>query len=89
MSVDRKEQEHLKDKLGFENLADAKKKIAVLQQFYHETNEDIQVFEKENDLRFMVGYARNKKVLNVGFDYNLGRNVIWDPKEKLIYAIDF
>ena len=86
---DRAELKYLKETLHFESLEDAQRKLAVLEKFYHETYAAVEKFEKLNHIPMMANLSRNLEEKTVGFDYNLGQNVIWDSKEKMFYAVDF
>ena len=79
---------------GFNGIEDAERKIKLLQAFYHETHDDVVHFMKKNGLELLAGHTIESSafmpvLITVGFDYNNGRNVIWDSKSKVFKVIDF
>ena len=83
----------------FKNLADVQQKLMVLEEFYRRTHDPILKW-----IQSVPGYPVRKNVLfdtrlnakggpsesaPVGFDYNHGTNVIWNPDEQIFIAIDF
>jgi hypothetical protein len=83
---------YLTENLGFRDVQEAELKIRVLEAFYMNTHFDVIEFESLNNIPMMAGKVRNTSYvrnMTVGFDYNLGQNVIWDAKARVFKAIDF
>jgi hypothetical protein len=80
--------------LGFSDVYAVAKAIHRLEIFYHETHNDLVNLMKTNDIPMMAGKTQMETegspiLTSVGFDYNNGHNVLWDPKDKIFKAIDF
>jgi hypothetical protein len=89
MQGDENEVRYLIDELKFSSLEDAKMKINVLENFYRTVHNEVYNFQVSNDLIGPAGYTHSGNVVSIGFDYNLGRNVVWDSKLKKFIVFDY
>ena len=64
-------------------------KISALEEYYRQTHVDVLNFSNQNHTSELGAEARNGKVLDTGFDYNHGKNVIWSPSEQMFVLIDW
>jgi hypothetical protein len=79
---------------GFKDPSEAHKIIQQLQAFYHETHNDVVNLMNKNGISLLAGRTLADSPIRVGlstvgFDYNNGVNVIWDPRGHIFKAIDF
>jgi hypothetical protein len=81
--------------LGFNSVIDAKEKIRILEEFYIKTDNGVKSFLTKNELgksqnnAYKPNSPRFRDSVEVGFDYNHGINVMWDPNEKKFVIVDF
>jgi len=70
--------------LGFSDEKDALQKLALLEEFYFLTHQDVLHFSQDNNLQQLYNYVSNGSDENqaVGFDFNHGENVIWSTDLK-------
>ncbi|MEO5970665.1 MAG: hypothetical protein ABIQ95_12115 [Bdellovibrionia bacterium] len=80
---------YLTETLKFKDLESARNRTAAVEEFYRKTNEDALKFHKLNNLTPVRNKNEENKDISVGFDFNHGHNVIWDPKKQIFRAIDY
>jgi hypothetical protein len=68
---------------------EAQDRIRALEQFYRDTHNDVIAFENANGLKKMGNRLRTGTTVSVGFDFNHGSNVFWDPATKMFVMIDW
>jgi hypothetical protein len=89
LAGDKDQENYLISQLKFKSLQDAQLHINVLENFYRQTHDDVINFQIQNGMNGVAGYTYNGKTRMVGFDYNLGQNVKWDPEKQIFRAFDF
>ncbi len=74
---------------GFESVEDVVARVSALEQFYRDTHFDVLAFQRVNRIKPLQNKNAGRKRADIGFDYNHGENVIWDPVGRMFVMIDW